>query len=306
MQPKTLKKLDKLANYVAYLISNQNNKKSTWRWFKHMLTQKLKRTSYYMNKDGSYNLNYRNPKDKYGLLTLTNIQPAGKIDNPHISDPVTLNSKPVSGHTGSYDNSASGIDLSVSYSVARGKTTSKEESFSLGFQQAFTSTTTIGNDATAVKQELSATLGFDQSTTDTKGSEDRQDDTSNYELTVPAGESATVTAGWTVGTVKQTITGNTNLNMSIQIGKHWDGKWSGSNKWDTIEELLQVLKGFAADNQDLGKVFRGNPVPASKLKNLQMFSNLPFTQNLTYDNASSIKVVAKTNNNVTIPVTKQP
>ena len=301
MKPQTQKQLNSLASYIAFLVGEYEKKNSIWRWFIFKMVKALKRTQYLANKTGTYTLAWRNPKDKKGLLMFDDIQPTGKIDNIKMTTPVKLNTKQVSGHAGQYENS-SGSPLTVDYSVTRGRTTSKEESFELGFEQAFTSTTTIGNDNTPAKTELSATLGFNQSKTDTSSQEDSQENSASYSVTVAPYSSVSVTSSWSTSKVKQTVTGKAGLAFSIQIGKHWDGKWSGDRKWDTLDDLIKVLRGQAPDNLPLGEYFRSNPVPERKLKPLLKVSSLPFEQDLEWDDASDIVVRATDPNGNNVPI----
>ena len=159
-------------------------------------------------------------------LLLTNIQPT-KIKDPKESDPVELDSKIIDAASINSDNLGGHGPLGWEYSGEFEKTTSKEESFEKGFDQSIENTLTIGGEAASVKNELKVTLGFSQSTTDTSGEEERQSRTFSFHGDTEEGIRERITAWRKVTKMRSVITGEGDYEHSIQMGKHWHGKWLG-------------------------------------------------------------------------------
>ena len=141
----------------------------------------------------------------------------------------------------------------------------------------------------AVKNELAATLGFSQTTTDEEEKAERTNRSFSFEGDTPAGEDEIATAWRKVTKMRQTITGDGDYEHGIQIGKHWHGSWQGnSHKWDSFADFIRTVKGEAPSDWDLAEAFRKNPPPQALIERLEAPLDVPYTQPLEFDQATAI------------------
>ena len=176
--------------------------------------------------------------------------------DPKQSDPVELDSEIIDAASITSENRDGKSPLDWEYTGEFEHTTSESDSFEAGFSQSITNTLTIGNDATAVKNELALTLGFDQRTTSGSDEGDRVNRTFTFSGSTPAGDDEEMTAWRKVARMRSQITGHGDYEHSIKIGKHWHGKWDGKTaEWETFADFLRVVKGEAPPNFDLADSF---------------------------------------------------
>ena len=103
-------------------------------------------------------------------------------------------------------------------------------------------------------------------------------------------ERETVTAWRKVSRMVSELHGTGDYEHSIEIGKHWHGKWQSVKRWDTFADFMRCAKGEAPPNFDLADSFRSKRVPGSILKMLEKPLDLPFVQRLEFDKATKIDI----------------
>ena len=172
--------------------------------------------------------------------------------------------------------------------------TKRHSSFEAGFTQSITNTLTIGNDASAVKNELAVALGFSQTTTDEDEDSERQNRTFSFNGDTPPGESEIITAWRKVSRMRSIVTGDGDYEHGVQIGKHWHGSWQGrTHKWGTFADFVRTVKGEAPSTWDLATEFRAYPVPQHLIDLLEAPLDAPYTQVLEFDQATSVDLRKK-------------
>ena len=257
--------------------------KEEW-WGRYRMSEDLKVASW---KDDF--VDFRRPKAKSASLFLTDVQPA-KVRNVKQSDPVELSSRVIDAQTIRVWNA--GATTPQSWGPYRGEfeeTVSKRHSFENSFNQSLTNTLTVGNDTTYVKDELALTIGFGQTTTDEDEKAERVNRSFEYNGETKPGENEMITAWRKVAKMKQVVTGDGDYEHAIRIGKHWHGSWQGnSHKWDSFANFIRTVKGEAPSDWDLAEQFRKNPVPQLMIDMLEAPLELPYIQDLEFDQATII------------------
>ena len=219
---------------------------------------------------------------------LEDVQPSGVRDVKE-SDPVELDSKVIDATSIRSDNVKGTSPAMWEYTGEFEQTTSKRHSFEAGFQQSVTNTFTAGSDASAVKNELSVSLGFSQTTTDESEKTERQNRTFAFSGATPSGEGELITAWRKVSRMRSVVTGIGNYEHSIKIGKHWHGSWQGGrHSWKTFADFVRTVKGEAPSDWDLAEQFRSNPVPQRLIDQLEAPLDVPYTLTLEFDQATVI------------------
>ena len=239
-------------------------------------------------------IDYRRRDGVSPTLILDNLQ-VKTIVNPKESTPVLLNSKVIDAASIEVDNLGSDTPQDWEYSGEFEKTTSKEEAFTLGFEQSISSATTIGNDASPAKEEITVSLGFNQSTTDTTSESERESRVFSFkgdgDTATPGRIRQRITAWRKVSRMKSVITGTVDPEHSITIGKHWHGKWQGGKAhWDSFADFMRCVKGEAPSGYSLADAFRENPVQRSIIRQLEKPLDIPYTQTLDFDQATSAQI----------------
>ena len=258
---------------------------SKWEWWGN-----------YHRKEGLYtarwtdtSVEYRRSKHTSPILMLSDIQPKG-LRNKKESEPILLSSKMIDSVSIRSDNSGSDSPLDYSYRAEFEKLTSKEEAFAATFEQSIRNCFTAGNDTSPVKNELEITLGFSQETSTSESESERVNRENTISGSTPPGVSEIITARRQVGRMKSTVTGIGDYEHSIRIGKHWHGSWQGhKHRWDSLSDLIRVMKGEAPTNMNLAREFAKRPAPDNLIKLLEHPLDLPYIQVLEFDEATAIE-----------------
>ena len=279
--------LDDLLRERAQLIAHafgQHNSKSEW-WAGYDWQTPI-RTENWTDSNASY----RGP-DEAAAVSFSDIQASGLRDI-HESEPVEINSRVIDAVSLEITNQDGQSEQPWGpYQGEFETVTSKEMSLELGFEQSISDTFTAGNDSTPVKNELTVSLGFSQTTTTTDGSSDRVSRTFAFDGVTPAGMNERITAWRKVVKMSTNVTGTGDYEHVVRVGKHWSGDWQGRvGYWESFADLLRTFRGEAPDDWSMAREFRDNPVPEWLIEALEKPLDLPFRQSLEFDQATSIQL----------------
>ena len=240
-------------------------------------------------RDGGLNISYRRPDDEKALMSFENIRPVEGLRNektvdiptgpPKIIDKVSI---PISNFDGV-------VDLPVSYDARLSRLVTREEAFAFGFTESIKQTygVEVGGDAYGGKVSASTELGLEsrQDQTSTDGEQHGQDRGAGLDPVCPIGYDITFLLNRTSQKTKTRKTGDGDVDHSIKLGKHWDGKWQGHRgektwprwgQWDSFDEFMTVLKGKGRRDLFFAKWFWENPVSDQLIEKLEKPLNLPF------------------------------
>ena len=270
------------AELIGLAVKSVSDNK-LWRWDNFNKKDGLRVAGY---RDGGTNLDYRRNSDRTAALLLGNIRPKDKlIDRKDEIIPVG-SVKNVDGVTIECFNYNGIAPLPITYEGNFGKSRSFAEAAAYGFTQSIELSFKFqqGGEASFYKFEQELTLGFesrqDFSTTETNETTEQRSAGINPEC--PPAYDINFWMSRTSQPMKVRTTGKGDVEHSIEIGKHWDGKWHGHDgykrhaEWDTFEAFLKVIKGDGARDQDLWEHFRKNPAPKWIVKALEKPLDIDF------------------------------
>ena len=242
-------------------------------------------------RDGGLNIDYRRPDDKEALMAATNIRPVDGLKNQKTVDIPTGPPKIIDKVSIPGTNFDGVVDIPVEYDGRISRLVGREEAFAIGFSQSIKQTFGIelGGEATLSKVTASTEFGFearqDQSTTD---SEQRGEDRGGALKPIcPPGYDITFLLERTTQKTKTRTTGFADVELGIEMGKHWDGEWKGKDgkngktwprwgKWDSFEEFMSVIKGEGRRDLFFAEWFWAHKAPVWLIKELEKPLNLPF------------------------------
>lgn len=271
------------AKLIASIVGETNSKETYWHGYDG-------KPDLHVDSWGDDFVDYRWRKNRGATIVLSSVQPAGFTDLKE-SEPVELDSRVIDAASIEVTNAGASTEQVWGPYTAEFETlTTKERSFELGFEQTLTTTGTIGSDASQAKLEISAMLGFSQTTTDTQGEQARQSRVFSFEGVTPAGMNERITAWRKVSRMTSEITGNGDKEHYIRVGHHWHGKWDNSVRWDTYSDFKRTVSGQAPSGWDRSGYFRKNPVSAEVMELLEEPLNVPFLQKLEFDQATSVSL----------------
>lgn len=300
------------AEGIAEAMDNVDSRR-LWRWDDYSASQGLAVAGYH---DGGQLIDYRRPGDAQAALWLGQVRAVDDIQDELESKAVPTGEPYVQwAEQGTFrnhtvrtkeilDQIAQGLlpndfdFLDFTYTAHFAETLSWEESKELGFREAISTTfgVEVGGDVYGGKASASATAEVEstQNMGQTSGDEEEQGDEESFSLRVPSDTVRKVQGKRTIGPMKYVITGWGDLEHSITIGKHWDGKWNGHRgkkrtykrhaHWDSFADFLRVIKGNGSRDMDLADWFRQHPAPAALIRRLEAPLNQPFRQDVPYDN----------------------
>ena len=199
-------------------------------------------------------IHYSRKDDWKARIALFNIQQTGIKDLVY-HEPTVLRSTPRSAVGSTIDNleGTSSKDQTISKSIEVGK--SELDEVKAGFSVASKTTIGTGEGASVkVEQEIETTITSEWS----KQTGKTETDTTSVDdvTTVDPGTKVQTFFTWDEQDLKRHIEGYAILNCGIQIGKrsteHGRGwHWYADKKWDSIDELVAVVKGNGSTKSDL-------------------------------------------------------
>ena len=285
-----LKRTALMASALADVPENQ-----LWQWGDFHQSEGLEVTGY---RNGGKTVDYRRKSKKKSMIQLDNITLVDiKDKKSKIKDVGKV--KQEDGHDITCFNYDGVGPMKKTYTSDFGKTTDREEAFTLGFSQALRIMVRAGNDSTPVGGELETTVTSTQEKADTMRSGESKNRIDTTEVECPEGYDMQYIGRRSVQKQEETVTGWGQIEHEITVGKHWDGKWNDHGKynrhchWSSLEDFIKVIKGEGSRDQDLYDYFKKNPAPAALIKRILEPLNKPFSQTEVYDNVTKTKLTAK-------------
>ena len=255
-----------------------------WRWpgFNH--TDHL-RLDAFLN--AGADLHYRRGNDPKAALFASNIHPLGTLLNPKTEIIPVGRLETVDGVKIDIENWDGLTPLQISYNGGFDKGTRKEDVEFKNFTESLevSAKFTQGGEAAQLKFEQEIKAGFSATQGDEEHDEksagERKDAGSPPEAAPGCDE-----AFWMSRTVqKQKVrrTGTCQVTYSIDVGKHWHGRWGKKGgkwkrhaHWDTYEDFVAVVKGAGRRDHDGAAHFRAHPMPHWVISELEKPLDMPF------------------------------
>lgn len=289
------------ARYIGYAMRDIDGD-HLWRWHGyHHHKDPLKVGGYY---DGGKRVDYRRTQDKYAMIEFKNIRAVDITDKQTSTKPVG-NPRNIDAANIVLNNYDGLGPMELSYEADFGKTTGKEDALTLGFEQSVRAMLRLGSDASPVGGELETTITATQEKAKTISSGTSENRITDYPVSAPPGYDLEYVGTRVVQDMEVTITGKGQLEHSVQLGKHWSGKWKGNDGehgktwprwgwWASVEDLCEVLKGNGARDQFFWEHFHSHPAPQWLIDRIMVPPAMPFKQTARYDGSTRIELTPKT------------
>ena len=255
-----------------------------WRWQGYNHDHKLRLESL---SNGGANLDFRRDNDPKAALFAQNIRPIGKLRDakqeliplgpPETVDGVRIDVENWGGLTP--------LDLPYNGGFDRGSRREDVEfkNFTESLEVSFKATQ--GGEAALLKFEEEIKVGFSATQGDEKHDETSSGQRKDAGASPEAAPGCDIKFWMTRMTQKMMVrrTGIGQVTHSLDVGKHWDGRWNrhkGKWKrhahWDTFEDFVEVVKGAGRRDHDGAEHFRAHPMPHWVIAGLEEPLDLPF------------------------------
>ena len=259
-----------------------------WRWDKVGKSEVLEVARL---TDGGASIDYRRPKDKEALLSLTNIRPKDGLRDRKAVDIPTGKPTVIDKVSIPIHNFDGVVEIPVQYDARLSKLTTKEEAFAVGFTESIKTTFSFqeGGEAASFKATQELELGFEarQDKTDTTGEQRGEDRGAGLTPVCPPGYDITFALTRTSQKMKTRLTGIGDLDFGLKLGKHWSGHWKGNDgehdqtwprwgQWNSLDEFLTVIKGEGRRDLYFAEHFWNNPASKDIIKLLEGPLDMPF------------------------------
>lgn len=289
-----------IAADIGHLLSKVHGKKNKfWRW--HGFDPSNPKHRLYARSDHTdTNIHYSRKDDWEARIALFNIQQTG-VRNLKFHDPIVLRSEPRMTVAADIDNVKGRTDKTQTVTKTIDTSKSELDEVKAGFE--LSSKTTIGTgEASSVKVEEEITVTVSSEWTKQTGRTESDSISVTDEIVALPGTRVTTFFNWEEQDLKRHVEGEMILNCGVQIGKRSDhgtsGKWhwTGSVRYDSIDELIAVAKGNGSTKADLYNYFydRANTPPKKLIEKVDNRIAIPMDFFVEYKGAISLKTTVDT------------
>ena len=293
-----------VAEDIGHLFSKVPTKPSRlFRW--HGYDPKdPKQKLYARSKNTDTEIHFSRKDDWEARISLYNIQNTG-VRNLKFHDPIVLRSEPRMTVAADINNVDGLTDKhqSVTKTIETGK--SELDEVKAGFEVS--SKTTIGTgEASSVKVEEEITVTVSSEWTKQTGRTESDSISVTDDITALPGTRVKTFFNWEEQDLKRHVEGMIVLNCGVKIGKrsnhgqsgNWH--WTGSKNWDSIDELVSVVKGNGSTKADLYDHFynRSNMPPKKLIEKVDNRIEIPMDFWVEYKGAIALKTTVSTVENV--------